>query len=550
MVKKAPKPLSVASLLLVALAIFVVTTGLALSALVGFINWQARDLQQQTESALFASLQAEFQVTYREVVSLLDNHRPTFVALHREALALVGDDLDGLEVERLHAQLRDASDTPFDIYLIGPDLTIHQTTYLADLGLDFNHPTLVDGRMLIERAARTGDVLVAPPMLELLARNFRVYTYAPIGDSGYTLQLGFIPEDVNARLAALDQDLAERTLFDINLHFLMWDEWMLPLRGHLSEADDKNLALANQYEHNRQAARRMQRAYRQDAPYQISRRPTPRYYLPVMRLSSEDQLPVILMAEITLHTDAVAEARRALVFVVAMVMLLLIGLAVIANLVLRRSIAKPLRRLSAAMEAWAPFNLQGGGQRIAELQSLAVHYNTLLNSARSTIMGLDEELQTDGLTRLASRLRTENELAVEVRRCARVQTPFSIVFIDLDYFKQVNDTHGHLVGDDVLRKAANVLSQRCRHADTLGRWGGEEFLLLCRGASRDEAAVLAEVLRQAIRQTPMLHGESITASFGVADYRPDDTVESLVERADQALYRAKNEGRDRVAVAD
>lgn len=156
---------------------------------------------------------------------------------------------------------------------------------------------------------------------------------------------------------------------------------------------------------------------------------------------------------------------------------------------------------------------------------------------------------TDHLTGLANRVRLDQVLAENRQLASRYDTPFSIVMLDLDHFKQVNDLHGHLAGDEVLRAAATTLSAVTRETDTVGRWGGEEFMIVAPNTSLDDAGRLAEKLRAAIRdrEWPFIGG--MTASFGVASFETGEDVGGLVRRADAALYRAKEEGRDRVASA-
>ena len=119
---------------------------------------------------------------------------------------------------------------------------------------------------------------------------------------------------------------------------------------------------------------------------------------------------------------------------------------------------------------------------------------------------------------------------------------------DLDGFKEVNDEHGHAVGDAVLRVFAEVLRDTLRESDLAGRWGGEEFLLLLPGADKEGAAQLAERVRVglAARRIPNLPELRVTASFGVAEYAGETNTEQLVAAADDALYRAKRGGKDRV----
>ena len=161
---------------------------------------------------------------------------------------------------------------------------------------------------------------------------------------------------------------------------------------------------------------------------------------------------------------------------------------------------------------------------------------------------LARQAATDGLTGAVNRLRFEQVLASEIQRARRHGTPLSVILLDADHFKTVNDTHGHLGGDRVLKRLAEIIEAELREPDLLARWGGEEFVILAPGTDLQGACQLAEKLRRRIERATFNGGCSLTCSFGVAAYRSEESPEGFVERADQALYRAKRAGRNRVCL--
>jgi diguanylate cyclase (GGDEF)-like protein len=151
----------------------------------------------------------------------------------------------------------------------------------------------------------------------------------------------------------------------------------------------------------------------------------------------------------------------------------------------------------------------------------------------------------DGLTAIPNRRTFEEELERETVRATRTGEPVSLIMIDIDHFKDLNDAHGHQVGDEVLRQVARVLTTASRDYDVVARYGGEEFAVIVPSCSREEAQASAARLLDAVRRSET--AVPVTASLGVATF-PDDATSSrrLVDRADQALYAAKRAGRDRV----
>ena len=164
---------------------------------------------------------------------------------------------------------------------------------------------------------------------------------------------------------------------------------------------------------------------------------------------------------------------------------------------------------------------------------------------------LREQATHDSLTRLWNRSSILGQLGRELARAQRESSPLGVVIVDLDHFKQVNDTYGHLAGDAVLRESARRMQAGIRQYDSIGRYGGEEFLILFPGCTDPESYSQADRLRKQLSQTEMSVNDSmlrVTASFGVTSARPGDrwTEETLIRKADEALYLAKKAGRNRV----
>ena len=153
---------------------------------------------------------------------------------------------------------------------------------------------------------------------------------------------------------------------------------------------------------------------------------------------------------------------------------------------------------------------------------------------------------TDPLTQLYNRLKLDKVIIYEIDRSHRYHNPLSIVLFDVDDFKKVNDTYGHQTGDAVLIVIADIVHSIVRDADIAGRWGGEEFMIICPDTDSDGAAKLADKLRQTIAEHRFTTVGTKTCSFGVATLQNKEDAQGLISRADTAMYQAKNEGRNRV----
>ena len=179
-----------------------------------------------------------------------------------------------------------------------------------------------------------------------------------------------------------------------------------------------------------------------------------------------------------------------------------------------------------------------------------------IDEANQNLISQIERLRTrafvDALTGVWNRGALFDLLHRELERAKRTLNPFSIAMLDIDRFKVVNDTYGHQVGDEVLRELCQRLQKSIRSYDAIGRYGGEEFVVVFPQAGIDRAASQGERLRKAIESKPFTleaDSKTLTISVGVTTSTDDDTVQDLLKRADDALYQAKGQGRNRVIVA-
>ena len=164
------------------------------------------------------------------------------------------------------------------------------------------------------------------------------------------------------------------------------------------------------------------------------------------------------------------------------------------------------------------------------------------------VKSLHQMASQDRLTKVANRVELDSRLPTFIQEHLGEGRRGSLIICDIDYFKRINDTHGHQAGDDALVTFAALLKENSREGDLVARFGGEEFVILCEDCDNPAASARAEKFRRAVEGTPVpaLKGKSMTASFGVTELQPGDSVETLVARADRALLMAKSNGRNQV----
>jgi diguanylate cyclase (GGDEF)-like protein len=169
--------------------------------------------------------------------------------------------------------------------------------------------------------------------------------------------------------------------------------------------------------------------------------------------------------------------------------------------------------------------------------------------AQAHVEVMRELALTDMLTGLPNRREMTDRLTSAIALSRRVGQPLTVALIDVDRFKSINDRFGHASGDAVLQRLGEVMGRQLRGGDVLGRWGGEEFLLFAPGTPVSSAAELGDRVRRAVAAHVFPHSEPVTVSIGMTQCWPADELASLLKRADEALYRAKTGGRNRVELA-
>jgi diguanylate cyclase len=200
---------------------------------------------------------------------------------------------------------------------------------------------------------------------------------------------------------------------------------------------------------------------------------------------------------------------------------------------------------------------------ISELKSFEVSSVRMQDHLNETVMEVEKlhekikelrkEAKTDALTGLPNRRSFDEAVGLELENAAALGYPFSILYVDIDHFKRINDEHGHLIGDNVLKLTARMITKLIRGQDLVARYGGEEFLVILHDTDLTGGTVVAEKIRASFEKMNMYKKDGkealgkVTLSAGVSQYRPGENIEEMIGRADKALYHSKTNGRNRVS---
>ncbi len=203
---------------------------------------------------------------------------------------------------------------------------------------------------------------------------------------------------------------------------------------------------------------------------------------------------------------------------------------------------KPTRH--ASIPAYFPLMLFS-----LSLLTLITSYFTKKHEMEARNHILARQASIDGLTGILNRNGFEEGLEKQIGQAIRHDKPLALIMMDVDNFKDINDRHGHIVGDKILKEITRLMTENIRIYDIFARWGGEEFMILVTEAGQDKAVQFAEKLRKIIESGFFGIESKVTCSFGVAMYRKSETIDEFVHRADEAMYNAKHSGRNQVSIA-
>jgi diguanylate cyclase (GGDEF)-like protein len=274
-------------------------------------------------------------------------------------------------------------------------------------------------------------------------------------------------------------------------------------------------------------------------------------------LETLDQVHALGQQEMNAQLAYAISLRRKTLLGAGFVFVAGLGIAVTVGMALARSVLTPLRELERSAERFGTGDLSSRVQPIGhdELAQLAGTFNTMADKLEQSQALLRELSTHDSLTGLLNYRELHRQLADEAERSLRYGRPFALFMLDVDHFKGINDTYGHLAGDRALRALAALIRGEVRPTDLVARYGGEEFVLVLPETAGPGAMTLAERLRARVASYALAvaadHTISVTVSIGVASY-PDgaNSVQKLLSAADQALYAAKSAGRNRVCRGD
>lgn len=270
-------------------------------------------------------------------------------------------------------------------------------------------------------------------------------------------------------------------------------------------------------------------------------------------ISILDRIHHLAHSEIRERQESLYDIKEGLLVLMIIVFIVGVAISIYGFIVLARATFAPLEEVTTIMDRFSKGELDHRIDRemVAEVKHLADGFNSMADNIRQMKDELERLGIEDPLTGCFNRRKFHDDIEIELSRAKRLEEHISILMIDLDHFKSVNDNHGHMAGDVVLKTIVTEINHQLRDYDTLYRYGGEEFIVILPGSNEGHARIVAERIRSAVSNTQIrIDGElfvSVSTSIGISTFPEDASEEDgLLHSADQAVYEAKNRGRNRV----
>jgi diguanylate cyclase (GGDEF)-like protein len=273
------------------------------------------------------------------------------------------------------------------------------------------------------------------------------------------------------------------------------------------------------------------------------------YYQAKYRIMEKiDQFYELLDYRTEKEVNDVAQLHKIYQAIALVLSIIIIVMVFIGYGLIKKDVIKPLNNLSDWIKQMhsGEYNFDAREFRNNEIGIIANAFAAMASHVSSNIFDLEHVSQTDPLTKINNRSALDGALFNEMQRFERYGTPCSILMIDIDHFKKINDRYGHLIGDKVLIEVVKVLRDAIRLSDIPGRWGGEEFVVVCPNTDLESGKVVAERIRDRISHHEFDGVGHVTVSIGVSAFEIGESLEQTIQKADELLYKAKSEGRNRV----
>lgn len=537
------------------LYIFQLITFLLLIAFLGITYYF---YQAQYKKDINTFIQNEINIYKKEIYSSIESasqkmnkQKKYFISIHEKALKKLQENPD-LSLEDLKKDIKEEyllKHINLELFLIDKSYTIYKTTYLKDLG--FNLSVVTEAKQFLDQTTKDGNIYISDFLsTDALDMKYKLYSYSKLTDNNY-LELGFIDNTLTNTMSSLlklnTNKLSKISLFNVSKDDKQYYYYEMKERVDtkskeehyksfvtipINQITDDNIINSVKHQNNIHIEN--------NNIHTIYAKIYNKNMFPVLGF---DNIVLKLEIDISEKLDFLDNYKKIFIFAIFILCIIQIVLIIMT----KYKFTAPIEEISLSLSSSTKVNNETLLFKNNELSEIAIKYNELYDKLNQEIELNKKLTLIDQLTNAYNRKAFDHTMIEVLSLYKRYKTPFSLIIFDIDDFKKINDSYGHIAGDKVLKKLVKLINKNIRKTDTLYRIGGEEFIIVCKNTSQDDTFKVAEKIRTEIEESlSIIENHTITASIGITGVLDGDNADSIYSRVDKNLYHSKNTGKNKI----
>ena len=530
--------------------------------LFSFLGFTYNSFQKEYQKDIDVYIQNEISIHKKEILSSIKNatlrlkkQKEHFESIHIEVLDILRKN-PNLDLEKLKKEIESKhllSNIDLELFLIDKSYTMYKTTFKKDLG--FNLSIVTEAKNYLDKTAKDGKIYISDFVsTDALDMKYKLYSYSKLKDGIY-LELGFVDNTlVNSMDALLQENTKQQTklvLYNVSKDDKQYYYYSMNKRSSLNSKEDyfksfKKVGL------NKSTQDNVINCIKHDEQIRLHNANIYTVYTKVFdrdifKILGFENIVMELNIDVSNKVHFMEEYTKFFVFTLILIFILL----TLLFFFVQKRFAYPTEVISLSLNNSKKIDDESIIMLNNELSDIAIKYNKLFDKLQEEI-ALNKSLTlVDPLTNAYNRKAFDIQIDKIFSLYDRYKISFSVILIDIDDFKVINDNYGHDVGDNALKSFVELVTLNIRKIDLLYRIGGEEFFIICENTTLRDAKNLAEKLRSKIEGSLSIVDEkTITVSIGVSEVIEYDTRDSIYKRVDANMYLSKNSGKNRVTSDD
>lgn len=478
-----------------------------------------------------------------------ENKRATFLNIHNYSLKQLKDN-PNLSLEKLKEDIHKKytlDNIETELYLINKNYVIFKTTFEQDLGFDLS--VITEAKYFLDKTKTDGKTYIADNISEdAIDGKYKLYSYSKFENDTF-LELGFIDTKI---FNSISQDLNAHknlTLYRVNTNddYIYYYKMKRRDNNLLKEEHFKNL---QKFKKDAKTNNIILNTLKDNKLKFIKKENEIISYIPLLEyknfsLLKYTDIVMELKIDISHKTEVLENFKKIFILTFCITIIFLYFMFTW----IKKNFTKPIEIIADSIRNEKTINYFNESKNNCELTYISSEYNKLFNKLKKEIQINKELTYIDELTNVQNRKAYILKLKEDLSLIKRYKTPFCMMMLDIDDFKQINDNYGHKIGDTVLIELSKLIQTNIRINDSLFRVGGEEFIILFSQTNLDKASIVTEKIRRIIENDlEIIKNQKTTVSIGLSQVTSDDNEDSIFKRVDKLMYESKKNGKNTISI--